>query len=188
MYLTVTRCHVTQPAGWLTSQTLHNRNFFFLIMRTQKVKDNLIAHIEFVRPTIPDDSNTFISTNYEVVKRNTSKSNLMILKPKYKSNSSLSASSSDSVMSGQDVENFFTPPPKVLYPRSQLKSFLNWQTKESTYVGLINQGNTCFMNASLQCLFFTPAFSQYIMKSGHIDHCLLFFDFFSLMFILLLTR
>eukprot|EP01083_Nonionella_stella_P137633 418780_1 len=37
--------------------------------------------------------------------------------------------------------------------------------------GLQNLGNSCFMNATLQCLCYTPPFINYINTKHHIKNC-----------------
>ena len=135
----------------------------------------LISHIDFVHPSVPDDSRSQIASNYEA--RQSKNSSLIILKPKHNNGNRSSDTSKHNQLPGtpiseQDVENYFVPPPKVLYPRHRLQSLLEWGVLQTSRVGLINQGHTCFMDASLQCLYHTPPFTQFILKSDHSKQCL----------------
>ncbi|CAG7831142.1 unnamed protein product [Allacma fusca] len=73
-------------------------------------------------------------------------------------------------------ENNFVklPEPKVvLYERSKIKP--GCRTRMPIGCGFINLGNTCYMNATLQALFHTPAFLNWLLdelnERDHRDRC-----------------
>jgi len=57
---------------------------------------------------------------------------------------------------------------------STLMNLMEWQAlfvSRSVGCGIRNLGNSCFMNATLQCLAYTPAFSQMLCQSTHSQRC-----------------
>lgn len=47
----------------------------------------------------------------------------------------------------------------------------NWSKIKKTGVGLLNIGNNCYLNATLQCLAYTPPLSQWLVSRPHSQTC-----------------
>lgn len=62
------------------------------------------------------------------------------------------------------------PNPKhVLFQPEKIR--LEWQKCHRIGVGLINMGNTCFLNSTLQCLSYTPPLANYLLSHQHKEQC-----------------
>ena len=48
---------------------------------------------------------------------------------------------------------------------------LNWLKVKKIGVGLLNLGNNCYLNATLQCLAYTPPLSQWLVSKPHSQCC-----------------
>ena len=57
------------------------------------------------------------------------------------------------------------PSPGLFDPAVVLK-YTRWETITRVGPGLFNNGNTCFLNSTLQCLLHTPALTQVLMKES----------------------
>ncbi|KAK1396002.1 Ubiquitin-specific protease 16 [Heracleum sosnowskyi] len=60
---------------------------------------------------------------------------------------------------------------KGLFPYEQFVKLYNWNKVEMKPCGLINCGNSCYANAVLQCLAFTPPITAYLLQRLHSKTC-----------------
>ncbi|XP_054454761.1 ubiquitin carboxyl-terminal hydrolase 42 isoform X2 [Anoplopoma fimbria] len=60
-------------------------------------------------------------------------------------------------------------PQKVLFPPERLN--LKWTQVHRIGAGLQNMGNTCFLNSALQCLTYTPPFTNFLLTREHTKTC-----------------
>lgn len=81
------------------------------------------------------------------------------------------SSSASSPAAGRDAE--FPTPKMVLYPRNNVQ--IGWKSsarKWSVGSGMINVGNTCYLNSTLQALFHVPAFANWLLSdAAHRETC-----------------
>lgn len=60
---------------------------------------------------------------------------------------------------------------KGLFPYELFVKLYNWNKVEMHPCGLVNCGNSCYANAVLQCLAFTPPLTAYILQRLHSKAC-----------------
>ncbi|KAL6180068.1 hypothetical protein ACLB2K_046736 [Fragaria x ananassa] len=60
---------------------------------------------------------------------------------------------------------------KELFPYEVFVKLYNWNKVELHPSGLINCGNSCYANAVLQCLAFTPPLTAYLLQGLHSKSC-----------------
>ncbi|KAM9097467.1 ubiquitin carboxyl-terminal hydrolase 42 isoform X1 [Sarcophilus harrisii] len=85
------------------------------------------------------------------------------------SNSSISDKPKPSAQKDQSTGDGIAPPQKVLFPAEKI--CLKWQQSHRVGAGLQNLGNTCFVNAALQCLTYTPPLANYMLSHEHSKIC-----------------
>lgn len=85
------------------------------------------------------------------------------------SNSSVPEKSKPSPPKDQVLGDGIAPPQKVLFPSEKI--CLKWQQSHRVGAGLQNLGNTCFANAALQCLTYTPPLANYMLSHEHSKTC-----------------
>lgn len=54
---------------------------------------------------------------------------------------------------------------------------LSWSKIKKTGIGLYNLGNNCYLNATLQCLAYTPPLSQWLVAKPHSPACKSYYIF-----------
>lgn len=84
-------------------------------------------------------------------------------------NSSVPEKSKPSPPKDQVLGDGIAPPQKVLFPSEKI--CLKWQQSHRVGAGLQNLGNTCFANAALQCLTYTPPLANYMLSHEHSKTC-----------------
>lgn len=69
--------------------------------------------------------------------------------------------------------NELPAPKRILYPRENVR--IGWKAtgrKWDVGVGMMNVGNTCYLNSTLQALFHVPAMANWLMSdSAHMERC-----------------
>ncbi|XP_006889821.1 PREDICTED: ubiquitin carboxyl-terminal hydrolase 42 [Elephantulus edwardii] len=85
------------------------------------------------------------------------------------SSSSVPEKSKPSPQKDQVLGDGIAPPQKVLFPSEKI--CLKWQQSHRVGAGLQNLGNTCFANAALQCLTYTPPLANYMLSHEHSKTC-----------------
>ena len=62
------------------------------------------------------------------------------------------------------VDDGVSGPTPGMFDPSLVLANMHWTSMSRAGPGLFNQGNTCFLNSTLQCLLHTPAFTQILLK------------------------
>ena len=57
----------------------------------------------------------------------------------------------------------------VIFDNSLIIPYLNWNSAYSVGLGFLNGGNTCHFNSLLQCLIYTPSFTQIIFNLNELN-------------------
>ncbi|KAH8351433.1 hypothetical protein KR059_002399 [Drosophila kikkawai] len=70
--------------------------------------------------------------------------------------------------------NELPKPKRVLYPRENIR--IGWKQSERKWQvgsGMINVGNTCYLNSTLQALLHIPALANWLVsEQAHVDNCM----------------
>ncbi|NXS84224.1 UBP42 hydrolase, partial [Erpornis zantholeuca] len=60
-------------------------------------------------------------------------------------------------------------PQRMAFPPEKI--CMDWQQRQRPGAGLFNLGNTCYINAILQCLTYTPPLANYLLSYEHSRSC-----------------
>jgi hypothetical protein len=67
-----------------------------------------------------------------------------------------------------DVKDEISGPTPGLFPPDRVAQNMAWHKMTRIGAGFYNHGNTCFLNATLQCLYHIPALTQIIARDKDI--------------------
>ncbi len=73
------------------------------------------------------------------------------------------------MISSREPNDGIPAPAMELYPFSKVR--LEWSAPRRVGAGLVNLGNTCFLNSTLQCLTYTPPLAGYLLGTEHTNTC-----------------
>jgi len=126
----------------------------------------LLQRIKFVPASSPDNHLEQLKAKYKPL--NTAKCKkkkklakmLQTNKPTEETDSAEPQSSND--------EPFLTPK-VILFNKADL--VLCWNDIRNVGPGLVNLGNTCFLNSVIQCLTYTPPLANYLLSGEHKKNC-----------------
>ncbi|KAJ7401193.1 ubiquitin carboxyl-terminal hydrolase 42-like protein [Pitangus sulphuratus] len=72
-------------------------------------------------------------------------------------------------MLGTVIAKGMALPQRILFPPEKI--CMDWQQRQRPGAGLLNLGNTCYINVILQCLTYTPPLANYLLSHEHSQSC-----------------
>lgn len=137
------------------------------------IKQLIVQRIDFVPASSPDGYLEKLKVKYKPLnvpkkKKRKTKSTGMLPTTKQQEDT-------DSASSPKDGEASIFSPKVTIFNKDEL--VLTWKSVQGVGPGLVNLGNTCFLNSVIQCLTYTPPLANYLLSGEHKKKCKLFTAF-----------
>ena len=137
-------------------------------------KQLVLQRINFVPASSPDNYLEELKAKYKPVnvfegKKKKKKSTRMLPTTK--------PEDTDAASSPQDGDAAIFSPKLTLFNKDEL--VLAWNSVRGIGPGLVNLGNTCFLNSVIQCLTYTPPLANYLLSGEHKKKCKLFYNIYT---------
>ena len=129
-------------------------------------KQLILQRITFVPASSPDKYLETLKAKYKpinITKKKRKKSKKAKMLPTTKQEDT------DSASSPKDEEESIFSPKVTLFNKDELA--LTWNSVRGIGPGLVNLGNTCFLNSVIQCLTYTPPLANYLLSGEHKKKC-----------------
>ena len=130
-------------------------------------KQLILQRINFVPASSPDKYLEELKAKYKplnVAKKKKKKSKPVRMLPTTKQQEETDSASSPK----NDAASIFSPK-VMLFNKEDLA--LTWKSVRGVGPGLVNLGNTCFLNSVIQCLTYTPPLTNYLLSGEHKKKC-----------------
>lgn len=130
-------------------------------------KQLILQRINFVPASSPDKYLEELKAKYKplnVTKKKKRKNKSAVMLPTTKQ-----SEETDSASSPKDTEASILSPKVTLFNKDEL--VLAWNSVRGAGPGLVNLGNTCFLNSVIQCLTYTPPLANYLLSGEHKKQC-----------------
>lgn len=136
-------------------------------------KQLVLQRINFVAASSPDKYLEELKAKYKPInvtkkKKKKSRSERMLPTTKQQEDT-------DSAASPKDEETSIFSPKVIIFNKEDL--VLTWTSVRGIGPGLVNLGNTCFLNSVIQCLTYTPPLVNYLLSGEHKKKCKFFTAF-----------
>ena len=163
--------HLKSSSSTINKNKFLNNSSSATLTSDSNIKSVLLESIDFVK--YDKNPMDYLKTKYHLLNTSSSSSSSSLAATSSSTSNIIpnSAQNNLKTLNNNSKQQNSSSLPTTANNNNKSSLDLGWNKIRKTGIGLLNLGNNCYLNATLQCLAYTPPLSQWLVAKTHSVTC-----------------